>query len=686
MEEFNMTEEETLVSQAQESTTPTETTSIPETSQTEQTYLVKERFEIDYNSPLPELDTNGATAFAVKDKINPQRELFALICNNNFPPRLSILPYLKSIDHPSLLKLIEYSVVNYFPQKTMNMALIYNRPTGPKVSTHKLAEKISSDKFKSLALSLVSGCEILKTYNISHRAIRLDNIFYKDTEGSDIVLGDCAASFPALHQPSSYETIESMLCIPQGRGNGSSSDDIYAAGVALLEIILQQEVAKNVSSLELLQQKIKKGSLPALLNGEKINSQFIPLLKGMLEDSADNRWGSLSIYGFLEGKSTSFSLNDSFDKSMRALSVGGEKYYSAKTAALAMLEKPEEALTIIKNGKLLDWVKNGLENEKLHSKLEKIITAEKEKGSEPNKFLVPQICICIDHTLPIKCGDFFIFPSGVSKAIYHYQKTHQNLESFFQLLSSDLIKIWYTEQPHIHAPTNSNEFRVYLARGDYGYGIDRIMYDFDDDLPCTSELVGKEFVNTPSKLLRALDNNYSLFKEKAPFDKNIIAYLRCKMGKKIDGILTDINFNQDALQMAAIIRLYANIQNKNGPVQLLNLTQWLMKAAKPIIMSFRNIKYRKFLEQELVKLSKNGKIIELYEILENDEAKQKDRSEYAEALKKINILMSERNRIQSGSPKLDEEAKDLALKFASVLSVLTMLATFVCSVIYWTLK
>jgi hypothetical protein len=50
------------------------------------------------------------------------------------------------------------------------------------------------------------------------------------------------------------------------------------------------------------------------------------------------------------------------------------------------------------------------------------------------------------------------------------------------------------------------------------------------------------------------------------------------------------------------------------------------------------------------------------------------------------MLMTERNRILSGSPKLDEEAKDLALKFASILSVLTMLATFVCSVIYWTLK
>ena len=36
-----------------------------------------------------------------------------------------------------------------------------------------------------------------------------------------------------------------------------------------------------------------------------------------------------------------------------------------------------------------------------------------------------------------------------------------------------------------------------------------IMYDFDEDLPCTSPLIGKEFVNSPSRLLRALDNNYS---------------------------------------------------------------------------------------------------------------------------------------------------------------------------------
>ena len=328
MKEFNMAEEELTLLSTEENM-PTDFESASPDSLTEHTYLVKERFEIDYTAPLPNLDTNGAKAFAVKDKINPLRELFALICDNNFPPRLSILPYLKSIDHPNILKLVEFSTVEFTPEKTVNMALIYNRPAGPKVSTYKNTEKISTDKLKSLTASFISGCDALKTYNITHRAIRSDNVFYKDSECTEIVLGDCAASFPALYQPSAYETIESLLCLPQGRGNGSSSDDIYAAGVVLLEILLQQNLCRNISSSELLNLKLKKGSLPALANGEKINSQILPLLKGMLENPSENRWNSLNIYNFIEGKTPSFT-NTNSDKSMRAIPIGGEKYYSAK--------------------------------------------------------------------------------------------------------------------------------------------------------------------------------------------------------------------------------------------------------------------------------------------------------------------------------------------------------------------
>ena len=379
-------------------------------------FVVKERFEINYNNPMPEYDTNGAKAYQVKDKINPQRELFALICDNNFPPRLSVLPYLKAIDHPNLMKLVDYSVVDYLPSSTMNMALIYSRPLGEKVSEAKQDGKINSEKIKSLLNSMVSAIEALKAYNISHRAIRLDNIFYKDSECSEIVFGDCAASFPAMYQPDEYETIESLLCVPQGRGNGSSSDDLYAVAVVLLELMFNHPIRLGITTSELLQSKLRKSSLTTLIGNDKVSSQFAPILKGMLEDNADTRWKAATIYNHLEGKSNNFSNSDGVERSMRAISIAGEKYYTAKSASLALLENPNDALVLIKNGKLQDWIKNGLENEKLFNKIEKIIQANKE--NENNKLLVSQVCIYLDYSLPIKCGDYFIFPDGISKTIY----------------------------------------------------------------------------------------------------------------------------------------------------------------------------------------------------------------------------------------------------------------------------
>ena len=223
---------------------------------------------------------------------------------------------------------------------------------------------------------------------------------------------------------------------------------------------------------------------------------------------------------------------------------------------------------------------------------------------------------------------------------------------------------------------------MYLAKNELGYGFDRIMYDFDEDLPCISPLIGNNFVNNLSRLLKALNSSQGDY-QNMPFDKNIIAYLRCKVGKKIDGIITDMNANQDVLKISAILRLYATIQNKHGPAQLVNLTQWLVIASKPIITSFHNIKYQKYLEQELMKISKNGKIIEIVDILEDEEARNKDRADFSEALKITNFLLSEKAKILSGNSKIENEARDLAFRFSSILAALTMLSAFVFTLIYW---
>ena len=643
--------------------------------------VLKERFEINMSQPLPQLDTNGAKAFEVVDKINPTRLLFALVCFEGYP-RLSYLPYMKSIDSPNILKLVEYGHISI--KDADKVVLIYNRPTGPRADEFiNGTEKLSEEDFKTLVLSLLSACNELKTFGLTHRAIRLNNVFFKDKSRKELILGDCLASFPSFYQPLIYETVENILCPPQSRGNGCFEQDIYAAGVTLLGITLNHSIDSELSAFELLRQKLKNNSFSFLSNNEKIPNYASVILKIMLDDNPEVRCDYTAVVNFFEGKTLNLAQADSTTKSNKALIINGEKCYTRKNAALAILNNPDFGLEVIQSGKLLEWVKSGLENEKLHNKLSIIISTEKEN---PNKnLLLAKTCIYLDSSLPLKCGDSFIFPEGIAKTIFYNKKNNLSLDPLQSLISSEIIRLWYQEQPRLRAPTNAGEFKLYITRNDYGYGFDRIMYDFDEDLPCISPLIGKSFVNNVSRLLNALNTNASNYNI-LPFDKNIIAYLRCKMGKKIDGILVDVNANQDAVKISAIIRLYANIQNKHGPAQLPNLTQWIINAAKPIIQSYHNIKYQKYLEQELFKISKTGKIIDIVNILENEEAKNKDRADFAEALKNVNFLMTEKNKILSGDSKIDEEARNLALRFCSILSVLTMLSTLVFSLIYWMIK
>lgn len=650
-------------------------------------FLVKERFEIDYSQPLPWLDCNGAKAYRVIDRIDTKRGLFALLCSNKTCPRSTILPYIKSLECRSLMKLVEFGIVTWLPEKSRNLALIYKIPYGKVFEGGKTTLDIrNSEKFKSTLISLLSAIEALKNYNITHRAIRADNLYYANADKTEIMIGDCCASFPGFHQPSAYETIENMLSIPEGRGNGNEKNDIYAIGAVMMALYLGHELGSDLSTPELLRIKLKKGSYQALLADDHIPNQISPILRNLLNDNIENRLNYLQAYNLLDGKSGSYNSSSLGDRPKRTISFNGEKFYNARDFAIAISTTPEDAYELVKSGKLLDWIKNGLENEKLAGKIEKLLAAFPE-GTTSLDIIISKICILLAPDLPVKLNNLCLFPDGTPKAIFYALRNNTETKIFHELFSGELIKLWYQEQEHMRSPANAAEFRIYINRQDIGYGLERIMYDFDDDIPCVSPLLGDEFVNSPTRILRALDNTYARQIVKSmPYDRNIIAYLRCKMGKKIDGILTDLATNKDYLQASAILRLYTSMQNKFGPAQLPHLSQWLASSSVAIIKSYHNLKYQKFLERELLKINKNGKLHELCDILEDEEARNKDKANYTKAVSDINFLLAEKNKIINNSSKLDDDARNTAIRFTSILAIMVMLASFLFNLIMWVLQ
>ena len=646
--------------------------------------LLKERYEINFNAPLNNLNCNGGNAYRVNDRIDTRRELFALVCGKETCPRSSLLPYFKSIDHPNIIKLVEYGIIKDPVQKSNTIALIYILPQGGKVMDHleELNLRANPHKLKHIIMGLISATEALKGYGIIHRSIRPDNLFFRNKDLNDIVVGDCLASFPAYYQPSACETIESLMSMPAGRGNGTEKNDIYAIGATGLSLLCTKLPLADLSTAEVIRQKMKKGSFNALSQEEKIPTGLVSAFKGMLADDPHARWNFTQTYNFLDGKTPYVATHTMQDKLKRSLTINGEKCYSAKEVAYNLFLNPNDGWEIIKSGKLLEWVKNGLENEDIFKHLEKMINQIDESIS--HDITIAQICIILDPSAPIHMRDISVFPDGAAKAIYYCLQHNLNIDNFYDLFSSELIRNWYLQQQDMRTPMNLSELRININRKDIGYGLERIIYELDEDLPCFSPLLGDEYVNTAARVLKALDANYANIKgEIRPYDKNIIAFLRCKLGKKIDGIILDLNANKEGIQISAIIRLYADMQKKYGPVQLNNLGQWLCSISKPVIENYHNLKIQKKLEKDLAKVARSGKIIEICQVLENPEVKEQDIEMYRKVKKEIISLLSEKNRILTQSNRIIEEAKEDAVKFSSILAVMTMIASFTFNLMKW---
>lgn len=647
-------------------------------------FVLKERFEILFSTPLPEHDTNGASAYKVNDRINSKRDLFALVCSNETAPRLSILPYLKSIDNPHIMKLVEYGIATCPPQGAQHMVLIYQVPTGSRLNNLDAIPDLrkTPEKFKQILFSLINALECLKGYGFTHRSIRLDNLYFKDESCSEIILGDCAASFPAYHQPPVYETIESLIALPEGRGDGRESNDAYSAGITMLSLLCQKEFLSGLSTPEVLRLKLKKGSFYVLSAEDKIPNTYVSLFKGILLDSAEERWTYTQIYNYLDSKPSGFGLTSTTESSKKALTINGEKYYTPTGVALALQDNPQEAIELLNNNKLLEWIRSGIEDEKLFAKMEKLLKSGKENTLA--QILICKACILLNPNAPIRYDNISAFPDGIAKAIFYTMKKHGNLKSYIDIFANDLIKTWYLEQNNMRSPGNATEFKVYINRHDYGYGIERIIYDIDSDLPCCSQLFGDEFVISVPQILKALDNTYA---EKvvttAPFDKAIIAYIRCKLGKKVDNILSEINSAKPVNQISGVLHLYSDAQKKLGPAQLPHLGQWLINYAIPIIKSYHNHKYQKYLEHEIIRFAKEGRLMEIYNTLENEEARNNDMRQYVQAVKETNSLIALKTKLLNNSSKLADETKETALHFATMASVLVMTFSLIINLINW---
>ena len=72
---------------------------------------------------------------------------------------------------------------------------------------------------------------------LTHRAIRSDNLFFRDAADGPATLDECLSAPPGRNQPDAFEPIESAMAWPHGRGDGTLASDMFALGVTVVTLL-----------------------------------------------------------------------------------------------------------------------------------------------------------------------------------------------------------------------------------------------------------------------------------------------------------------------------------------------------------------------------------------------------------------------------------------------------------------
>ena len=266
---------------------------------------LKGRYQLYPERPLPGSDSPTAAAYAAKPKSGPARDLIALICDPDVPPRFDMLESLKAFNLPGMLKTADSGVVQW-GATDRRFAILLERPGGPRVmpQLRQPQPALGEDLIVTgLLQSLLSSLKELAGRGIAHRAIRPDNMFYSDASRRMIALGEgVESSPPALSQPAIFETIETAMCDPAGRGVGSQANDLYSLGITILFLIGGKHPVPEMSDDELLAAKIEYGTFAALGRHQRIPLQLMEPLRGMLIDDAKERWTVSDLDMWLSGR------------------------------------------------------------------------------------------------------------------------------------------------------------------------------------------------------------------------------------------------------------------------------------------------------------------------------------------------------------------------------------------------
>ncbi|HEY4134285.1 MAG TPA: hypothetical protein VGO34_03630 [Alphaproteobacteria bacterium] len=644
---------------------------------------LKDRFQIWPDAPLNHLDSPLSSAYAVTDAVSGNENFFALVGSGDLMCRDDVMVLLQDVRSTSVMRLVEWGYVWWPRDNRRRLITVYERPGGARLMAD-LASPVQPmselQSIRSLLAPAISALSYLSVIGVVHRAIRPTNLFYSDGTRQSIVLGECVMSPPGYFQPTLFETIESSMSHPAGRGNGTRGNDIYSLGVTLLYLLLGRNPVPQLSDKELLAAKLAQGSFTTLVARAPIPTAMREPLRGMLQDDPAQRWDLADLQAWVSERRLKPVQVLHNERAMRPLNFEGQNYYTCRSLASALTHNWRSGSMNDRKVELSSWIERSLGDNHRREGVERAYDnrfsgAGAAGESSARAMLNARLVLALDPDGPLRYKTMSAMVDGIGP----YLATHFNdasaLQDFNEVVRGGLPIFWLDMLRHSDREANSlviqfRKLNGFLRDPRPGFGFERCLYELNQGQHCLSPLVERETVITIGELLPALEKVSRGMTEGVPFDRHLAAFIAARSEGDLSQALAMVANRNSPMEAAmGLLSLYAALQWRHGPESLPELTRWVMISAEPLLGNYHHRSARKRAEAELPRVMNAGSIVGLYNFLLNGDLRKQDEAGFAEAAVAYSKAETEIAFIESGGASNPRRARELGYRIAALFSL-----------------
>lgn len=279
------------------------------------------------------VEDNSKKTFAVK--------LYFEFTNSKEEPNFETLKRIKDVTDPDILKLYDFGIGADKYQGKYCFEVLDFAEGGDLFAVTNFKEKYTKDFIENnIVPEILHGIRKLHEFKIYHCDLKPSNIFFKDKNQTDILIGDYGSAKAydleaekEVRKSSTVKGTDAYLPPEQARGIVSEKNDYYSFGVILLHLLYPEQLSSENNTRQVDKRKFEKiverqyNSQPVVdLNPayKRLNN----LIEGLTLINHLNRFGKNEVEKWLNGEEVEVKYKATEISSVQAVKLG---YATIKT-------------------------------------------------------------------------------------------------------------------------------------------------------------------------------------------------------------------------------------------------------------------------------------------------------------------------------------------------------------------